>query len=278
MKVVKWGTLVVLMTAGAMAVAHGAEGGIDPSQQDPNAGIFTRIAGGIGSLYQLHVAGGYVMWAIDLCLLISVAFIIERIVRLRRATTVPTQLLQEVEEPLQRGDMQTVREISEQHENSILGKVLLYLTENPDAPKDEREETANAIASRHLDMHRMMGVPLAAITGIAPLIGLLGTVMGIRSSFGAVAAAGAVGDPTILAGGIEQALVTTIYGLVVAIPALAAYNLFRLRVNLIGNQLEEVLHMLMRQSNFTGRADRSQATDETQQDADTAVAEEPAGA
>jgi biopolymer transport protein ExbB len=119
--------------------------------------------------------------------------------------------------------------------------VLVFLAGSKDITREERETGANEIASRDLDVHRMMCLPLAAICGIAPLIGLLGTVVGIRECFRDVALSGEMGNPAMLAGGIEKALITTIYGLVVAIPTLAAYNLFRLRINLIANEMEEVL-------------------------------------
>ena len=79
------------------------------------------------------------------------------------------------------------------------------------------------------DLERYLG-PLGTIAAISPLLGLLGTVSGMIRSFTAITAQG-VGDPTVLAGGISEALVTTAAGLVVAIPSLIAYRYLRGRVD-----------------------------------------------
>ena len=84
----------------------------------------------------------------------------------------------------------------------------------------------------------MLTYPLAAVAGLSPLLGLFGTVLGMIESFEMVAIAGSMGDPALLASGISKALVTTAFGLFVAIPALAAYHVFKLRTNYLANVLD----------------------------------------
>lgn len=85
--------------------------------------------------------------------------------------------------------------------------------------------------------------PLHVLAQISPMIGLFGTVYGMIVAFQAVAASGGQADPALLAGGIGTALVTTFWGLVVAVPALLAYALLRNRVDAaLASALESVLH------------------------------------
>ena len=162
---------------------------------------------------------------------------------MRRRRILPGTLLSKANELLEKDDIRRRgASCATHHKKSTLGKVLLYLVgEGQRRLAEEREATVNEIASRDIDVHRMMCFPLAAIAGLSPLMGLLGTVSGIRECFRDVALAGEMGNPAMLAGGIEKALITTIYGLVVAIVTLFGYNLFKFRINLVANELEEVI-------------------------------------
>jgi biopolymer transport protein ExbB len=91
----------------------------------------------------------------------------------------------------------------------------------------------------------MLTYPLAAVAGLSPLLGLFGTVLGMIESFEMVAIAGSMGDPALLASGISKALVTTAFGLFVAIPTLFFYHLFKLRTNYLAKLLEEEASTLM---------------------------------
>jgi biopolymer transport protein ExbB len=221
-----------------------ATGGVDASLQDTGAGAGDRLQGAVKNLKYLHGAGGPTMYFIDLALIIGVGFVLERIVRMRRRRILPGGVLSRATSALDSKDFGAVRE-AVGHSRSTLGKVLLYLIETEDVGWEEREATVNEIASRDIDVHRMMCFPLAAIAGLSPLMGLLGTVSGIRECFRDVALAGEMGNPAMLAGGIEKALITTIYGLVVAIITLFCYNFFKFRMNLMANELEEVLSTVM---------------------------------
>jgi biopolymer transport protein ExbB len=213
--------------------------------QAPNAPVKTRLKEAWDNLDYLHNAGGGCMWGIDAGLIVGVAFVLERFVRMRRKHVLPIALLNDANAQLDKGDLDGLREVCRKHKRSTLNKILSYLAGSKGASRDEREATVNELASRDMDMHRLMCLPLAAITGISPLIGLLGTVVGIRECFRDVALAGEMGNPAMLAGGIEKALITTIYGLVVAITTLFFYNMFKFRINLIANELEEVLSGIM---------------------------------
>ena len=104
---------------------------------------------------------------------------------------------------------------------------------------------AGDIAARDLRRHLLRAYPLAIIATVAPLLGLLGTVSGMVGAFDTVAMMGELGDAGALGGDISKALVTTLVGLVVAIPALFAYHFFKARTQLFGVILEEEITALL---------------------------------
>ena len=96
-------------------------------------------------------------------------------------------------------------------------------------------------------VHLQRAYPLAVIATVSPLLGLFGTVYGMIGAFESVALAGKMGDPSIMAGDISFALITTALGLIIAVPALIAYHYFRVRTNIYGLTLEEQTnHLLIR--------------------------------
>jgi biopolymer transport protein ExbB len=237
---------VLLVGCGVLAHAQEAPAtGVDASAQDTSADMQQRVQGAMKNLKYLHAAGGPTMYFIDLALVIGVGFVLERTLRMRRSRILPGKLLTKATAALDQKDTAAAGDIAGHYKKSTLGKILTYLLDSNDIGWDEREATVNEIASRDIDVHRMMCFPLAAIAGLAPLMGLLGTVSGIRECFRDVALAGEMGNPAMLAGGIEKALITTIYGLVVAIITLFCYNFYKFRMNLMANELEEALSTVM---------------------------------
>jgi biopolymer transport protein ExbB len=225
--------------------AAGAAAGAAAASQPVTATVGERLQGAWGNLKYMHTAGGSCMYGIDVLLLLGVALLLERLVRLRRRSVLPLALWKSVSERWEQGDIKGVRDVCAGRRKSTLSKVITYLIDSEDDTPDEREAMVNEVASRDIDVHRMMCYPLAAIASLAPLLGLLGTVVGIRECFRDIALAGEMGKPSMLAGGIEKALITTIYGLVVAIPILFAYNLFKFRINLLATELEEVVSSIL---------------------------------
>lgn len=240
MSAIKRSIIILCMAAMALLLWNERAQAQDAAPAPAAAGD-SRVDAAIKNLQYMHKAGGPTMYFIDIALVIGVAFFLERTLRMRRKRILPGGLLKAAGASLESRDDEGLRALTQKHDDSTLGKVLSYLAESRDATRQEREATVNELASRDIDVHRMMCFPLAAIAGIAPLMGLLGTVSGIRECFRDVALAGEMGNPAMLAGGIEKALITTIYGLIVAIITLFGYNFFKFRINLIANELEEVL-------------------------------------
>lgn len=182
-------------------------------------------------------AAGWPIWPLIACSIIGVALVIERFMSLQTRKVAPPQLLDEAIFVSQRGVPH--REVVEQlQQNSVLGEVLasglVALGQMPHISEDDlRASLQNAGRQAAAHLQRYLGA-LATIASAAPLIGLLGTVIGMIEIFAAQGNGGlSVGtaNPAQLAHGIAIALYNTAFGLIVAIPALMFWRYFRARVD-----------------------------------------------
>ena len=179
-------------------------------------------------MLELLLAGGWVMWPILACSAIALAIILERFWTLRRSAVLPPGLGQEVREWAAQHKLDPAH-VESLRATSPLGELLAAGLEVRHRPREVIKERIEDVG-RHVvhGMERFLNT-LGTISGIAPLLGLLGTVIGMIKMFLAILEHG-IGDVTQLAGGIGQALITTAAGRVVAIPALLFYRYFRGRV------------------------------------------------
>lgn len=115
---------------------------------------------------------------------------------------------------------------------------------NPALTREQAEEFARVYASERLEDTRALLRPIEVISQLAPLTGLLGTVLGMISAFKALQMAGENVSPAALSGGIWEALLTTAAGLVVAIPCIAALNYFERRIERMQTEIESALTRL----------------------------------
>jgi len=160
---------------------------------------------------------------------VAVAIFLERLWSLQRKRVVPSTLTSEIWELVKHNQLDA-KTLARIQQSSPLGQVLAAGLAQWHAPREVIKEAIED-TGRHavLDLERYLG-PLGTIAAISPLLGLLGTVSGMIRAFTAITAQG-VGNPTVLAGGIAEALVTTAAGLTVAIPSLIAYRFLRGRVD-----------------------------------------------
>jgi biopolymer transport protein ExbB len=178
---------------------------------------------------EIILAGGWLMAPILLCSTLAVAIIIERFWTLRKSTVTPEGLAATVEDWAARHELD-LRHIAQLRAESPLGRVYASALTNRKRPRDIIKEAVED-TGRHVvhDLERFLNT-LGTIAGITPLLGLLGTVIGMIKVFSAIMISG-VGDAQVLAGGISQALITTASGLTVAIPSYFFYRYFRGRVS-----------------------------------------------
>jgi biopolymer transport protein ExbB len=186
---------------------------------------------------ELVLAGGPFMWPIILCSVVAAGIILERIWTLQRRRVMPPDLTRRIWALVEAGQAND-KVIAALEVNSPLGKLLATGLANRHRPRAVLMERLED-AGRHVahDLDRFINT-LGTIAGVAPLLGLLGTVTGIIKAFEAIHVQG-LGDPRILSGGISEALIATAAGLVVAIPSQVAYRYLRGRVDSTVVQIEK---------------------------------------
>ena len=179
-------------------------------------------------VWELVKAGGWPMLPLIALGVVALAIILERLWTLRRNEVLPPELGKEVRGWATRGKLDPSH-LQALRENSPLGALLATTLEARNRPHEQMRERIED-SGRHL-VHRLERFlpALATIASAAPLLGLLGTVIGMIEMFMGLMDHGA-GDVAHLAGGIGKALVCTATGMLVAIPALVAHRFFRARV------------------------------------------------
>ncbi len=188
-------------------------------------------------MFEIIAAGGWLMLPIILCSLAVVGIVLERYWTLTPEKIAPKHLLGEVWGGLQKKQM-NAESLKRLKQNSALGAILATGISNSrhgrDVMKDSIEEAANQVIH---DMERYLGI-LGTIAAVAPLLGLLGTVIGMINVFTAIMVQG-TGNAGALAGGISEALITTAAGLCVAIPAMMAHRFYQRRIDTLVVTMEQ---------------------------------------
>lgn len=182
-------------------------------------------------MFELVKSGGWLMLPIILCSIISIAIIAERFWSLRMEKVLPKHLVATVWNSVKNDDFKR-SDIEELSRKSALGKILSAGLINRNQPRERIKESIEERGREVVhELERFLDI-LGTIASITPLLGLLGTVVGMISVFAAITTHG-VGDPTAMAGGISQAMITTAAGLSIAIVSLVFYRYFRRKVDSI---------------------------------------------
>jgi len=196
------------------------------------------------NLFQQLAAGGAGIWVIAALSVLMLTVAIERLHRFRVRAIVPPGLVDEAVPLWRAGRFDELQQALARSE-SVLAQAIRFLAANRARwTPDVLGERAGEMASRELRRQQQRAYPLAVVATVAPIVGLLGTVVGMIESFHVIAFNG-MGDPTLLAGGISKALVNTAAGLSVALPALAMHHVFRNRMVGIGIALERQLNRVL---------------------------------
>jgi biopolymer transport protein ExbB len=188
-------------------------------------------------VWEIVVAGGPFMWPIILCSVIATGIVVERIWTLQQNRVMPADLTRRIWALVEAGQVND-KVITALEANSPLGKLLATGLANRHRKRevlmDRIEDTGRHVAH---ELDRFLNT-LGTIAGVAPLLGLLGTVTGIIRAFSAIHEGG-LGDPRLLSGGISEALVCTAAGLFVAIPSYVAFRYLRGKVEGIVVRMEK---------------------------------------
>ncbi|MBR7888512.1 MotA/TolQ/ExbB proton channel family protein [Marinomonas sp. A79] len=181
--------------------------------------------------------GGFFMWPLMACSILTLAIILERFWTLRKASVAPQGLLSEVMTRL-RDDRMTLDYIRSMQSKAGLSSIFAAGLLNSKHGRSAMKESVQDAASHVIhELERFMNT-LGTIAAIAPLLGLLGTVVGMIKVFAVLMENGA-GNTALLAGGISEALLTTAAGLGVAIPALIFHRFFSRRIDVLVVTMEQ---------------------------------------
>ncbi|MBI4353574.1 MAG: MotA/TolQ/ExbB proton channel family protein [Candidatus Omnitrophica bacterium] len=184
-------------------------------------------------MWEMMQKGGPIMWPILLCSVIAFAIVIERLIQLRRAQIDTKGFMEQISKLLKRNKIMEALELCDKTGGPIARIVKAGILKH-DRPHPEIREAIED-ASIHEVPHLERNLPvLATVAHIAPLLGLLGTVTGMVAAFQIIeskASSVNLVNPGDLAGGIWEALLTTVFGLCVAIPTFVAYNYLVSRVD-----------------------------------------------
>ncbi len=189
------------------------------------------------------IQGGVTMIALALLSVLLIAFAVERMIVLRRKRFVPSKLTDEVRPLFIAGKYDAVLDKCRKS-NSTLGRVVAYLTEHRDAEPMMLAQSAGDLGARELADQEARNVPFAVVAALAPLLGLLGTMIGMIEAFKLVEVFGDEGGASMLAGSISKALITTAAGLILAIPAITLYHIFKHRLHQMTQALEAEVESL----------------------------------
>ena len=188
-------------------------------------------------MIEIVKSGGLLMAPIILCAIIAMGIILERYWTLQSKKVIPEDLTSKVWGWVEK-DALDQQQIQTLHQGSPLGQILAAGLINRDRErvimKDSIEDTGRHVVH---EMERYLDT-LGTIAAVTPLLGLLGTVIGMVKVFTAITTHG-VGNPTVLAGGIAEALITTAAGLTVAIPALIGYRYYRNKIDSLVVDMEK---------------------------------------
>lgn len=207
------------------------------------------------------IDGGWLMIPLVLCSIVSLSVIADRIRAFRLAESDTAELRREVNAQLDAGKVEQAMETCRRHRGPVAAVLLAGLNKFRLLRRRGRSvaeieltvsKTMEDYAPRVLGtLEKRMNL-LILVGSISPILGMTGTVTGMIKSFNVMAAAGGL-QATMVAGGISEALITTAAGLIIALPAIIAYNLFHKRVDAFAEEIEETI---------TGLIDYISLTDE----------------
>jgi len=198
-------------------------------------------------LFSIIQAAGWPIWPLLLCSIVALTLIIERLSSLRTARVSPPRLLDEVVS-VTRAHLPGADVVNKLADNSILGTVLAtgLRTVIADPRLNEAVLRSSFESAGRAAVHRMERYlnTLGTIASAAPLLGLLGTVIGMIEIFGSQAPTGG-SNPALLAHGISVALYNTAFGLMIAIPSLMFYRYFRGQIDAYTLEMEQAAERMV---------------------------------
>lgn len=194
-------------------------------------------------MLQLLSEGDPYIWALVVTSVVALTMTIERAVALRWGRIIPARLLEELDRFTRGGTAHDLERAALQHD-SPLGRLVRLGIENAARPREETRDAVETRARREVSRLERGIVALEIIVGIAPLLGLVGTIHGLIALFGDLGKMG-LGDSSVFARGIAIALNATLLGLLVAIPSLVVWSYFTRKIETLAIEMESACAELL---------------------------------
>jgi biopolymer transport protein ExbB len=184
---------------------------------------------------KLLIDGGWVMVPIIACSVIAATIVIERIIALRRKSVLDASVLQAMEDYTGEKSAEKIM-LACRRARTPFARVVEEIVRTRNQQHAQAMQTMEAVGRTQVGVLERGLTLLEIIAGTSPLLGLLGTVLGMVTVFNAITLQG-IGNPQVLSKGISQALITTVAGLCVAIPALASHSWLARRVDDLADEM-----------------------------------------
>jgi biopolymer transport protein ExbB len=203
----------------------------------------------IQTMVSFFTKGGLFMWPLLACSIVTVTTIVLSILTLRERKVLPLVIESEIERLVPGGSAERLMRIATD-DNSSLARITRVALQHMRWPRSENIEFAQTKARAELVRLERGLIVLEVVTGIAPLIGLIGTVSGLVQVFSGLGLSSGAADTKAVALGISMALNCTIFGLSIAVPSLIAFSYFSKKVEVLSVQMESIVSDLIAKCYF----------------------------
>lgn len=184
--------------------------------------------------------GGFFMWPLLICSIVATTIMILRAIALRRRNVLPLVIESEIERLVPGGSAERLARIA-QHDTSSLARIVRVALRHLRSPRNENVEAVETRARHEMvDLERGL-IVLEIITGIAPLLGLIGAVSGLVHVFSALGLSSGAANTQAIALGIAEALNSTVFGLSIAVPTLIAFTYFSRKIETMSVEMETLV-------------------------------------
>ena len=208
------------------------------------------------AVWKFFATGGIFMWPLLACSIVAVTTIILRGIALRRKNVLPLVVESEIERLVPGGSAERLARIVH-HDNSALGRIVRAALLHLRAPRSETVEMVETKARHEVIVLERGLIVLEIITGIAPLLGLIGAVSGLVRVFSALGLSSGASNTQAIALGIAEALNATVFGLSIAVPTLIAFSYFSKKVEVFSVEIETLVVELISKC-YYGRVTRDE--------------------
>lgn len=216
--------------------------------------MLAEVTGPLQTVVGFFTKGGLFMWPLLVCSIVTVATIILSSLALRQKKVMPLVIESEIERLVPGGSAERLLRIASVDDSS-LARVAQVALEHLRWPRAENIESVQTRARRELVRLERGLIVLEVVTGIAPLIGLIGTVSGLVHVFSGLGLSSGASDTKSVALGISEALNCTIFGLSIAVPSLIGFSYFSKKVEVMSVEMESIVSDLIAKCYF-GRVGR----------------------